>query len=457
MEKDFLIVGAGLTGLTTAYALKKRGFSIAVLEKNDSVGGQIRSLAENGFLFESGPNTGVVSSFEVSELLDELRPDCEVEFAKPEAEARWIWKDGKFHSLPDGLLGGISTPLFTFSDKLRILGEPFRAKGTNPDESVGALAARRLGKSFVDYAINPFLSGIYAGNPDTLITRHALPKLYNLEQNYGSFIGGSIAKAKEKRAALKNGEKPFAKGIFSIKGGLSHLPGALAKRIGKGDIVLSAEDISILPNGENTSWTTTCVCRGATISLQSRHVVFTVGAYALPDLLPFIGEQTMRKMTNIRYAPIVQAAVGLADRGKVDFKAFGGLVSSKDGEDVLGILFPSSCFDGRAPEKGALFSFFMGGVQRQDIVGLDDAQLENIIVCEWRRMLKFPPTKNPDFIRFFRHKHAIPQYEISTDERLHAISEAESQYPGLHILGNIRDGIGMANRMEQGLRFAIKS
>ncbi|MDR1743905.1 MAG: protoporphyrinogen oxidase [Dysgonamonadaceae bacterium] len=456
MEKDFLIIGAGLTGLTTAFALKQKGFSVAVLEKNDYVGGQIRTLAERGFLFESGPNTGVISSIEVSDLFDELQPDCEVEFAKPEAESRRIWKDGKFHPLPNGLWGGITTPLFTFSDKFRILGEPFRAKGTNPDESVASLAARRLGKSFVDYAVNPFLSGIYAGDPNMLITRHALPKLYNLEQNYGSFIGGSIAKAKEKKAALKNGEKTFKKGIFSIKSGLSRLPEALAKRIGSENVFLSVNGISILPKDENHSWITIFAENGEKKTLQSQHVVFTVGAYALPDLMPFIDEAIMRKITNIRYAPIVQAAVGIDDRDRLDFKAFGGLVSSKDGEDVLGILFPSACFDGRAPEKGALFSFFMGGIQRPDIFDRDDAQLENIVVREFHRMLKFPAAKNPDFIRLFRHKHAIPQYEISTDERLEAVSIAESRFSGLHILGNLRDGIGMANRMEQGLRFAEK-
>ena len=177
---DIAIIGAGLTGLTTAFWLTRAGKKIQIIERQDRAGGQIRTFQENGFVYESGPNTGVVSYPEVAELFAALSPDCTLETAREESKKRWIWKGNKFHALPSGLVSAVTTPLFTLYDKFRILGEPFRAKGTNPDESVAELAARRLGKSFVDYAVDPFLSGVYAGNPHTLVTRHALPKLYNL-------------------------------------------------------------------------------------------------------------------------------------------------------------------------------------------------------------------------------------------------------------------------------------
>ena len=132
MEKDVVIIGAGLTGLTVALLLKNRGLSVAILEKSNRVGGQIQTFHENGFVFESGPNTGASASEEVINLFNVLQPDCEIEFARKESESRWIWKNGQFHPLPNGLWSGIITPLFTFSDKLRILGEPFRKKGKNP-------------------------------------------------------------------------------------------------------------------------------------------------------------------------------------------------------------------------------------------------------------------------------------------------------------------------------------
>lgn len=447
MIKDIIIVGAGLTGLSAAVQLKKRGFSVAVIEKSDRVGGQIRTFRENGFVLESGPNTGSGASEEVLELFAELSPNCEIEFARKEAEKRLIWKNGKFHELPHSLWGGINTPLFTFSDKFRILGEPFRAKGTDPDETVAQLASRRLGKSFVDYAVDPFLSGIYAGDPESLITRHALPKLYNLEQNYGSFIRGAIAKAKE---AKKNSQPKDKKGVFSVKGGMENLPNAMAKYIGDDNIFLQAGNSRILQ--ENDHWKTTFIKDGQTMEFTSRHVITTVGAYMLPDLLPFINRESMEKITNVRYAPVVQVAVGVKEKGAMKFDAFGGLISSKDNEDILGILFPSSCFSGRSPENGVLFSFFMGGIKRKELTEMDDNKIEEIVVQAFHRMLNFPQGKKPDLIRIFRHKYAIPQYEKSSEERFRQITELEQRYPGLHIAGNLLDGIGMAHRITQGYK-----
>ncbi|MDR0976961.1 MAG: protoporphyrinogen oxidase, partial [Prevotellaceae bacterium] len=184
-QTDIAIIGAGLTGLTTAFRLRSR--DLVVLERQPRTGGQIHTHRADGFTFESGPNTGVVSYPEVAELFADLAPACRLEEACPAAKRRLIWKGNRFHQLPSGLASAVTTSLFTFRDKLNILGEPWRPKGTDPDESVGALARRRLGRSFVDYAVDPFLSGIYAGDPDTLVTRYALPKLYNLEQQYGSF------------------------------------------------------------------------------------------------------------------------------------------------------------------------------------------------------------------------------------------------------------------------------
>lgn len=120
----------------------------------------------------------------------------------------------------------------------------------------------------------------------------------------------------------------------------------------------------------------------------------------------------------------------------------------------MGILFPFSCFDKRCPENGALFSFFMGGTKRVDLTQLSDTEIEEKTVKAFHRMLKFPENKMPDLIKIFRHPNAIPQYEISSEERLKTISELEKKFPGLHIAGNLRDGVGMAHRIIQGTKLA---
>ncbi len=447
MVKDVIIIGAGLTGLSAGVELTKRGLSVAILEKSDRAGGQIQTFHADGFLFESGPNTGSGASQEVMDLYKTLSPRCEIEFAAKEAESRWIWKKGQFHPLPNGLISGIRTPLFSFTDKLGILGEPFRARGTHPDETIAAMTTRRLGKSFLDYAVDPFLSGIYAGDPHKLITRYALPKLYNLEQQYGSFIGGSIRKARDSKGQPKTAAR---KGVFSTIGGMENLPKAMAAFIGMEHILLSVGDITVRPDQDTGYWRMKGVQNGERFDIRSKHLITTVGAYQLPELLPFIPAPEMERITNLRYAPVVQVAVGVKKRGSLRFNAFGGLISSREQEDFLGVLFPSSCFSGRSPEEGMLFSFFMGGVKRTALTELSDNEIEEKTVQSFHHLLKFPRGKDPDLIRIFRHKYAIPQYELSSGERFETVSQLENHYKGLHIAGNLRDGIGMAHRIIQG-------
>ena len=446
---DIAIIGAGLTGLTTGFWLTRAGKQIQIIEKQDRAGGQIRTFQANGFIYESGPNTGVVSYPEVAELFAALSPDCTLETAREESKKRWIWKGNKFHALPSGLVSAVTTPLFTLYDKFRILGEPFRAKGTNPDESVAELAARRLGKSFVDYAVDPFLSGVYAGNPNTLITRHALPKLYNLEQDYGSFIKGSIAKAKLPKT---DRDKLATKKVFSATGGLEKLSQALVKSIGQERITLSANDVKIEPQGNQ--WLITYCTPEGEHSLIANKVVTTCGAYALPDMLPFIPKEDIGQISNLHYAPIIQASVGFHNTHGLRFEAFGGLVPSKEKRDVLGILFPSACFVGRSPEEGALFSFFIGGVRHADMLDWSDEQLKNMILKNIHSMLKFPADVQPDLIHIFRHQKAIPQYEKSSEARFKMIEELQNRYPGLILAGNIKGGIGMADRIRQATGIA---
>ena len=451
VEKEFVVVGAGLTGLTTAYTLAKAGADVQVLEAQDRVGGQIRTYEENGFIYESGPNTGSISWPEVKELFESLGDSCSLQVADESAKRRLIWKGTQFWALPSSLSTALKTPLFTWYDKFRILGEPFRAKGTNPDETVGELACRRLGKSYVDYAINPFISGVYAGDPMRLVTRYALPKLYRLENEYGSFIKGSIAKAKQPKS---DRDKKATKQVFSAQGGLSRLVEALTSFIGMDRITLSAKDITIQP-AEEGKWSVQYNDpSGATATVIAKKVITTVGAYALPKMLPFVDESLMSCISNLEYAPVMQVSVGLNDAQDGDFRAFGALVPQLENKKILGVLFPSSCFAGRSPKGGVLMSFFMGGIRHPEMLKMSDEEVKAIIEEVLVDMLKLRPGTHPDVFHVFRHEHAIPQYEKSSGARFEAIEKIESQYPGLVLGGNIRNGIGMADRIRQAVTMA---
>ncbi|WP_028911262.1 protoporphyrinogen oxidase [Prevotella sp. MA2016] len=444
-QRDIVVIGAGLTGLSTAFDLKKKGRDVVVLEKQNRIGGQIHTHTEDGFTFESGPNTGVVGFPEVAELFQDLEGRCQLETARDSSKCRLIWKGSRFHALPSSLPGAVFTPLFTLKDKFRILGEPWRKKGTDPDEPVGALACRRLGRSFYEYAVDPFVSGVYAGDPMKLTTRYALPKLYNLEANYGSFVRGAIAKAKEPKT---DRDRLATKKVFSAVGGLQKLVDALAQNL---DIVTGAAGIRVEPAEDNT-WRV--LYNDGKDEIRCNHVITTVGAYALPELLPFVSQELMAPISSLHYAPVIQVCVGIKNTGGIDYPAFGGLVPSKEQQQVLGILFPSACFVKRAPEGGALYSYFLGGVRHADYLQKTDDEIRQLVVEAFHRMLKYPEDVKPDMIRIFRHERAIPQYGADSGKRFEAVKTIQQQYPGLIIAGNLRDGIGMGNRIQQAAAIA---
>lgn len=447
-EKSAVIIGAGITGLTAAYYLRKAGWTITILERDSQAGGSIRTFRENGFIFESGPNTGVVSQPEVVELFERLPEPFRFEPANEEAKRRLIWKKCRWHALPGGLKDGISTPLFQWKDKFRILLEPFRKKGTDPNETLDKLVRRRLGDSFLDYAVDPFILGIYAGDPSRLVTRYAMPKLYRLEQEYGSFIKGSIKKAKEPRTEE---QKKVTKQLFSIEGGLENLTNALVREIGEDSFVFNCEKLSVYP--KDGLFSVSYVQDGISHELREDVVITTTGAHEVPSILPFLNSEEKATISDLLYARVVQVAVGFKNWRGIPLRAFGGLVPSKENRKILGVLFPSAFLNNRAPEGGAILSVFLGGVRNPGIVDLDDATIKDMVMEELRCMMLIC-NQEPDLIKVFRHTHAIPQYGVSTGKRLDIIAKIESQFPGLIIGGNLRDGIGMADRIKQGTQIA---
>ncbi len=439
-KKPIAIIGAGLTGLTLGYFLKKKGIPIKIYEKSNHIGGVIKSFNHEGFIYEQGPNSGTLSNIETVQLLEALQADIEVELADELAKKRLIWKNNQWEALPDGLISAVKTPLFTFKDKLNVLKEPFQAKGNNPNENIADMVRRRLGQSFLDYAVDPFISGIYAGDPEYLVTRFALPKLYDLEQTYGSFIKGAIQKAKEPKTIA---DKKVTKQIFSIKGGLEELVKALIKHIGEQNILTGQTSLNIQHTEQQFK-----------INNQIYHnVVSTVRADQLAAIFPFIEPNLLNPIQNLKYAPVVEIGLGFRQWKGMDIKAFGGLVPGKEQRNILGLLFMSTIFKNRAPKQGALFTLFIGGAKRPELTQLNQNELLKLIGNDFMDMMAIKEF-NPDLIHIKSYSKAIAQYGTDSNKRLESIEQIQKKYPGLILAGNIRDGVGMADRIKQAKNIA---
>lgn len=448
---DIIILGAGLTGLTCAHYLAKKNSKFIVVDKQSQVGGVIGTIQENGFIYETGPNTGVISQPEVADLFDDLKDNMSVELANEQAEKRYVLKNRRWEALPSGIISGITTPLFTWGDKLRLLGEPFRAAGKNPDESLADLVKRRMGVSFLNYAIDPFILGVYAGDPALLVPKYALPKLYDLEQDYGSFIGGAI---KKKREQVDPQNKKATRKIFSTKGGLIRFIDALKNSAGADNCLLGVNQISIEKYNDGYKLTGKSE-NGDIIEIHARKIISTVGAKSVRSIFPFFAKEHLVNIENLHYTRVIEVAIGFNKWRGRPLDAFGALIPHCEKRDILGIMFMSSLFTNRAPKDGALLTIFIGGVRRPELCDLADDQIKELVEREVTELLELDDF-NPDLFKVMRHKNAIPQYRADSKERYESIEALERDYPGLILAGNIRDGIGMADRIKQGKQIAAE-
>jgi oxygen-dependent protoporphyrinogen oxidase len=442
------IIGAGISGLARAWQLKRHGQDCTVLEQSALPGGAMRSYREGDYLAEEGPNSILLNSLEIEAFLDSIPGlNASIIEALPEANKRFIVRNGKPHAVPTGPLSAITTPLWSFAGKLRVLKEPFvKAAPADSEENVADFVRRRLGDELYRYAINPLVGGIYAGDPEKLSLPHAFPKLHALDQHHGGLIRGGIAKMRAARA--NKGPKP-RKRIISFKDGMAELPEKLAAALA--DSLHTAVSISsIRKSGEQ--WTVAWSSPDGTITEDSfDQLILTVPAHRLAHL-PFESalQDELHRLRAIDYPPVSVLSLGFK-RADVahPIDGFGALVPECEGHKILGVLFPSSLFPQRAPEGEVLLTVFIGGERQPECATADTETLMATVLPELEQLLGIhgQPT-------FVHHKHwdkAIPQYKLGYGAQLAEMERIEQNHPGLHLAGNYRTGISVTYCLEAAL------
>ena len=235
MAKKILIIGGGISGLCAAHELKRRGFEVVLLEAKSRAGGVINTFNESGFRAESGSNSVMVQSQKTLDFIESLGLNGRIANSSAVSKKRFFVKNGKICEVPMSPLKMIFSPLFSFAGKFRLLKE-MRVPKHDPDSdpSVAQFTIDRLGKEALDYGMNPFMAGIYGGDPEKLSMKYAFPPFWNLEQKYGSIIKGASAARKEKKAA-GNFFKPV---MISFKNGLVELVDKIKEGL-KNEIILA--------------------------------------------------------------------------------------------------------------------------------------------------------------------------------------------------------------------------
>lgn len=419
-----LIIGGGISGLTLAWQLANSGRSFQLWEARAEPGGAIRTILKDGFLLEAGPNSLQNSDPRITRFLSELGLASQTLTANRSASKRYIFLNGRPVPTPSSVWSAITSPLLSFSAKMRILREPWVPKRTlATDESLGDMVERRLGTEALENLINPMVGGIYAGSPHSLSVRHAFPKLWNLEQEHGSFIRGAM----KKRATGPKNE------IISFMHGLQSLPNQIA---------------SLLGNHFRPNTTLESLEKKGNVFLANGFEFERVVMTSPPHTWPMNGFLSVRP--TLSYAPVVSVSLGFSASDITHpIDGFGMLIPEKEHRDLLGVLFPSAIFPHRAPEGHHLLTCFIGGSRQPHLTELDDDAIIQMTMRECRKMLGVKG--NPVMTHITRWNQAIPQYGMEFGGFLSGLDSIEADHPGLTFLGNYRDGIGLDKCIIAGL------
>jgi oxygen-dependent protoporphyrinogen oxidase len=437
---EVIVIGGGISGLATAWWLQGRGHDVALIEAAQRPGGTIGSLRHDGCLIESGPNSTQETTPLIGQLLEEVRIADERISANPLAGNRFVLRGGRMIPLPLSLPAFLTTPLFSWRAKFVIAREPFVAPAAaDAEETVAEFVVRRLGTEFLDYAINPFVAGVYAGDPARLSVRAAFPRLFQLEQQYGSLIRGQILGARERK---RNREKSRqAAPMLSFRDGMQTLTDAIARRLKRLELNTAASAIARHHGG---GWVVAADAPGGTIAYRARTVIVATPADAAARLVRPLAPAAADALDAIPYPPVA-AAVAAYDRTEIRhaLDGFGFLVPAKENRRILGTIFSGTLFENRAPDGIALLSTFVGGMRQPELARYDEDAIAGLVQEELADVLGAPPRAR--WVRVARWPRAIPQYTLGHLERIARVEAAERELPGLFFCANYRGGISVAD------------
>lgn len=449
-KTDVIVIGEGITGLCIAYWLSKKGIRVKVLAKEAEVGGTMKSVRDGGFLYETGANTALETTPLFRELISDLELEAEFSYANPDGKNRFILRNGALIPMPLGPLSFIGTKLFSTTAKLRVLQEPFIGRGTK-EESVAEFVTRRLGREFLDYAIDPFVAGVFAGKPEKLSVRSAFPKLYALEEKYGGLVRGMIGGARERRAREEKAKDRAE--TFSFLSGLQTLPKAIGRALG-GAIALGAKVTgirSLVTTAEEPSdepgarrYLIEYLREGKKEEIEGDFVVFAIPAYEAAPIIKHLSADTARVLLSIYYSPIVSVFLGFR-RENIGrrLNGFGFLVPSIEKRQILGCLWNSSLFAKRAPADMVALNAFIGGSRQPELTELDDDRIVAVTVDELKMAMQV--SGNPVYLKLTRWQKSIPQYELGYQQKIDALTLFEEQEQGIILAGNYRGGIAVGD------------
>ncbi len=470
-----VVVGGGIAGLATAYALHRHNARVTLLESKDRVGGNIRTDRIDGFLLDAGPDAFLRTKPEGTTLCKEL--GLEDQLITPRARNVYVAHRGRLELMPAGMalavptrLGPlVKTPLLSWRGKLRALGEVLVAtRESTEDESIGHFFRRRFGGETTERLAGPLLGGIYAGEVDDLSLQATFPQLLELERAHGSLISGLFAAQQQRNGAapqtrsktrvlievfrwLRRKAVEAPSPFYSLRGGMQQLTDAIAQTLPPGTIRTSSTARAVMPNPEMASGWVVRLSSGETLAAD--RVALCVPAYTAAQLLARnVASELLRQ---IPYVSTATVFLGFT-RDAVEHPLDGvGFIIPKGESSLMAATWVSSKWEGRAPDGHVLMRAFVGGSRDSARVGEStDDRLISLTLEELTRVMG--PLGTPVLARVYRYSNANPQPLVGHAERLQALRRELSLLPGLELVGAGYGGVGIPDCVKQGREAAEK-
>ena len=445
-EIDAVVAGAGIAGLAAALELQSEGCDVLVVDPSDRPGGVMRTDHRKGYVFESGPNTTLVKA-PMRDFLARRGLEDGLLRAAPGASRRFVYREGGLVEAPASLLGLARTPLLSLGGKLSALAEPFRRRGDGTRESVAEFVGRRLGGEIATGLVGPFLTGVYAGDETQLGAAAVFPELVAREARHGSIALGTLAGALSRRKARG------LRGSYATEQGFGPFARRMAETLAEPPALGSR--VSWLAR-DGPRWHVDLTSPSGDMSLSAARVVVATPAWAAADVVRGVDGDVAEALEGIRYAPIVAAPVGVEQgRARQPIEGFGFLVPREASLGLLGCLFMSQLFPGRAPAGHELLHCMLGGVRWPEAVHLPDAELEARLAGDLKQTLGLADPPPP--LAWLRWPRAIPQPGRDHAERIAWIRGRLDDCPGLALAGSYVAGVSVSDALASGLEAARRT
>ncbi|HXR09557.1 MAG TPA: protoporphyrinogen oxidase, partial [Candidatus Acidoferrales bacterium] len=426
-----IVIGGGISGLACAYRLQQAGIPVRALEAGSRPGGVIATEATDGFRFELGPQS-FLSTEPLLGLIDALGLRGQLLHSNPRAP-RYILVGGRLVPAPLAPPSLLTTSLFSADTKWRLVTEILRhSKPPENDESIAAFVRRKFGDQLLNRFVAPFVSGVYAGDPERLSLRASFPKIHELETQYGSVLRGAM-KSRPAKGAPRGG-------LCSFRDGMETLPRAIAARLG--DSLLLETSVASLRHGKANGkpwFEADIIRRNHRETLAASAVVIATPTDAASQILLGLSDKFAPLFSRIEYAPV--AVVSTCYRREQIQKppdGFGFLVPRAEGLRVLGTVFSSALFAGRAPEGMDCFTSFAGGATDPKLCELSEEEITETVCAEVARALGI--TGKPVATNVHLYARALPQYNLGHSQTVKSLDALTAASPGLFLAGNYLSG-----------------